>query len=262
MQPQAVEALHMIFKAKPPPGLADTQKSSGGGSQGVVPPEVQKTRSMLNASLYYIQVVGTVQAKSRRSHVNGDLTGSGDVLMANGDTLDESKKLKWTLEFRDTPDPGKQPVSSRLLYKTPIVEGDIAKFVRNLGFEYVSLSSLLHIMADQTYSYVSQYVVHGHKVYDQDTTLFLHRIMTATEPQYSSPPVMPKTENLSPLDKSEGFVLSATIETMDGSNAELRERAARQLLAMKETMKGSVNLAPGDRLALDTKVPVAVGQRR
>jgi hypothetical protein len=99
--------------------------------------------------------------------------------------------------------------------------------------------------------------VNGHKVYDQDTTLFLHRIMTV-----SAGPVgaMPKTSSLSPLDKSEGYILSATIDTLDGSNTELRERAARQLLTMKETMKGAVTLTPGDRLALDTKVPV--GPRR
>ena len=73
---------------------------------------------------------------------------------------------------------------------------------------------------------------------------------------------MPKSTSLVPLDKSDGYVLSATIETLDGSNAELRDRAARQLLVLKETMKGAVNLIPGDRLALDTKVPIAAGQRR
>jgi mediator of RNA polymerase II transcription subunit 18, fungi type len=143
MQPEAVKEIHLIFKAKPPPGLADVQKSSGGGSQGVVPPEVQKTRSMLNASLYYIQLVGTVQVKSQRNNTNdanGDVSASGDVLMADEDGQEDVKQLKWTLEFRDTPDPGKQPVSSRLLYKTPIVEGDIVKFIEEFGFEYVSLA--------------------------------------------------------------------------------------------------------------------------
>ena len=73
---------------------------------------------------------------------------------------------------------------------------------------------------------------------------------------------MPKTTFFKPLDQSDGYILSTTIETVDGGNAELRERAVRQLLALKETMKGAVDLVPGDRLALDTKVPIAAGQRR
>jgi mediator of RNA polymerase II transcription subunit 18, fungi type len=265
MQPQAVEELRLIFKAKPPPGLADVQKSSGGGSQGVVPPEVQKTRSMLNASLYYIQLVGTVQAKSQRNSTDdasGDVSASGDVLMADEDGQEDVKQLNWTLEFRDTPDPGKQPVSSRLLYKTPIVDGDIVKFIEDFGFEYVLFASIVaNERLTKNNRYVSRYVVNGHKVYDQDTTLFLHRIMTVSaDVLKTGVGTMPKNTSLSPLDKSEGYILSATIETLDGSNAELRERAARQLLTMKDTMKGAVNLTPGDRLALDTKVPV--GPRR
>ena len=134
MQPRPVEELHLIFKGKLPPGLAEIQKSSGGGSQDVVPPEVQKTRAMLNASLYYIQLIGTVQPKSQCSD-RDDKTG--DVLMSDGNGQEDIKQLKWTLEFRDIPDPGKQPVSSRLLFKTPIIDGDVFKFVKGLDFEYV-----------------------------------------------------------------------------------------------------------------------------
>jgi hypothetical protein len=140
MQPQTVEKLHLIFKARPPPGLAEIQKSSGGGSQGVVPPEVQKTRTMLSTSLYYIQLVGTTQEHSghgEENDANGHTWDSGDVIMSNGDVGDmkKSNKLSWVLEFRDTPDPGKQPVSSRLLYRIPILDGDIVKFTKDFGFE-------------------------------------------------------------------------------------------------------------------------------
>ena len=140
MQPHAVEELHLVFKAKPPPGLAEIQKSSGGGSQGVVSPEVQKTRTMLNASLYYIQLVGTAQTESRHGEEkisNGNIGASGDVVMSNGTMREvkDSKQLGWVLEFRDTPDPGKQPVTSRLLYKIPVLEGDIVEFIKDFGFE-------------------------------------------------------------------------------------------------------------------------------
>lgn len=74
--------------------------------------------------------------------------------------------------------------------------------------------------------------------------------------------VFPQAGDLVPLAKSDEYILSATIESIDGSNSELRERAVCQLLMMKETMKGTVNLMPGDRLALDTKIPVTAGQHR
>lgn len=140
MQPQAVEELHLVFKAKPPPGLAEIQKSSGGGSQGVVPPEVQKTRTMLNVSLYYIQLVGAAQPESRHrveKTSNTDVSASDDVRMSNVHVQEvkESKHLNWVLEFRDTPDPGKQSVTSRLLYKIPIIEGEIVEFIKDFGFE-------------------------------------------------------------------------------------------------------------------------------
>jgi hypothetical protein len=140
MQPVAVEELHLVFKAKPPPGLAELQKSSGGGSQGVVPPEVQKTRTMLNASLYFIQIIGTAKAESKQEDEKtseGDPIDGGDVPMSDGHVQEvkPSKPLNWVLEFRDTPDPGKQPVTSRLMYKIPILDGDIAEFINDFGFE-------------------------------------------------------------------------------------------------------------------------------
>lgn len=102
----------------------------------------------------------------------------------------------------------------------------------------------------------------GHKFYDQDVTLFLQRIMRVSnsegENSTTNVETFPQSGHLESLAKSNKYLLSATIESTDGSNSELRERAVRQLLMMKETMKGAVNLVPGDRLALDTKVPASL----
>ena len=113
--------------------------------------------------------------------------------------------------------------------------------------------------------YVSRYVVIEQKLYDQNVSLSLKRILRVSnrEGQYNSTnaDIMPKNKDLVPLSESKTVILTATVETTDGSNAELRERAVRELLIMKETMKGAVDLLPGDRLALDTKVAPVVGQR-
>lgn len=107
--------------------------------------------------------------------------------------------------------------------------------------------------------FVSQYLVMGSKFYDQDTTLFVHKVLMLPETRpeqisfdsYNYPP----TDDLSSLDSSDSWIISASIEVIDGNNPELKDRATRQLLTMKEILKESVNLVPGDRLALDTRVP-------
>ena len=55
MQPQYVVERHLIFKARQPVGLGNVP--SGGGSQGVLPPDVQKTKQALSGSIFYIQAV-------------------------------------------------------------------------------------------------------------------------------------------------------------------------------------------------------------
>jgi hypothetical protein len=59
------------------------------------------------------------------------------------------------------------------------------------------------------------------------------------------------------IDVGEGYVVQASIEAVEGTNAELRERATKQLLAVQESLKDAIQLAAGDRLALDTRVSVA-----
>ena len=79
----------------------------------------------------------------------------------------------------------------------------------------------------------------------QDTTTTLSTINT-----------IPEISKLTPLDPSCGYVLQASIEIADGNSPDLKEKAIQQLLAIKETLRFRVDLAPGDRLALDTRVPV------
>lgn len=77
-----------------------------------------------------------------------------------------------------------------------------------------------------------------------------------TTPNLSTINTVPDVSKLSPLDSSGGYVLQASIEIADGNSTDLKDKATQQLLAIKETLRSSVDLAPGDRLALDTRVPV------
>lgn len=114
--------------------------------------------------------------------------------------------------------------------------------------------------ADYSFSYVSRYLVVGSNFYDQDTTLSVHKVVLP--PQVTAENAIKDTAFLSDvsklmdLDKSGGYLVQAIVEVVDGNNPDLKEKGTRQLLAHKEALKQAVDLTPGDRLALDSRVPV------
>ncbi|KAK4949667.1 hypothetical protein LTR10_011508 [Elasticomyces elasticus] len=238
MQPQETLEIHLVFKARPPAGLDHIP--SAGGSQGILQPEAQKIRSMLNAGIYYVQVIGEVIQNEPKSVQNGD------TAMTNGNGVSDSDKptVKWTFDFKDTPDAGKQAVSTRLISRTPLEEGDLVKFLEAFDYEYVS-----------------RYLVLGSRFYDHDTTLFVHKVLQLPQvpsgEAISDQSFLSSISELQDLDGSGGYMVQASIDVVDGNNPELKERATRQLLSIRESLKQAVDLTPGDRLALDTRLPVS-----
>jgi len=71
---------------------------------------------------------------------------------------------------------------------------------------------------------------------------------------------LPAPDKCRLLDASESWLLEASIDIADGKTQELRDRATRQLMSMRETLSPSVKLEKPDRLALDTRIPVRVRQ--
>ena len=102
-------------------------------------------------------------------------------------------------------------------------------------------------------------MVVGSRFYDNDTTLFVHKVLLL--PQVPADQAMldiasfSDVDKLSELDGSGGYIVKASIDIVDGNNAELKDKATRQLLGIKESLKQAVDLTPGDRLALDTRLP-------
>ncbi|KIW13272.1 hypothetical protein PV08_08459 [Exophiala spinifera] len=238
MQPQKVVEVHLIFKARSPPGLDNIP--SAGGSQGIMQPEVQKIRAMLNGSLYYVQLVGEVALGDTKNQLDGDVTMTTN---GSGDPSVSQTKIKWTFEFKDTPEAGKQAVSTRLIHKVPLEDGDFVQFLNAFGYDYVS-----------------RYLVVGWNFYDQDTTLSVHKVVllpqAVAESAMNDTTFLSDISKLKDLDQSGGYIMQTTVEVVDGNAPELKEKGTRQLLAHKEALKQAVDLTPGDRLALDTRVPV------
>ena|ERR1700760_3506632 len=101
-------------------------------------------------------------------------------------------------------------------------------------------------------------MVVGSRFYDNDTSIFVHKVLVL--PQVAADTAMPDgaslpiIDKLSELDGSGGYVVKASIDIVDGNNTELKDKAARQLLGIKEALRQAVDLTPGDRLALDTRL--------
>lgn len=136
MQPQEIQEIHLIFKAKPPTGIGNLP--SAGGSQGVIQQDVQRVKNMLNSSLYYVQLVGQLTPSEVESSKDVKISDDDDDTMRDvNDHRENSSSVNWSLEFKDTPDPGKQLVSSRLVSKIPLGDGNPALFLEQFGYEYV-----------------------------------------------------------------------------------------------------------------------------
>jgi Med18 protein len=132
MQPRYVQELHLVFKANVPPGLSLIPTATS--SERLANPDAQRISKMLTASLHYVQLVGTIETV-QKSHSNGD------VEMTNGSAHRATKrKIRWEMEFKDTPEPGKQAVSSRQVSRTPIDDGDVMGFMQAFGFGSVFIS--------------------------------------------------------------------------------------------------------------------------
>ncbi|RMD39303.1 hypothetical protein DV735_g5822, partial [Chaetothyriales sp. CBS 134920] len=232
MQPQHVRELHLVYKSTVPPGLRLIPSVTN--SDRIQNPEVQRVSNMLTKSLYYVHLVGSIEERKTATGQIGQATAANGINEQQGAPV-----VNWRLDFKDTPEPGTQVVTSRLMSSIPIEGGDLVSFMSAFGFEYVS-----------------RHFVEGVQFYDQDTTLFLHRpsnIPRVEAEKATDLSFLDDSESVKLVDASGAYVLQASIEAIDGTNPELKDRATRQLLALKDTLEQAIDLKPGDRLALDTR---------
>ena len=89
---------------------------------------------MLGTGLYHVQVVGKVQDKA--SVKSSAEMSNEDVEMTNGESSKPADaRVRWHLEFKDTPDPGKQTLSTRFIARVPIEDGNVMHFMEQFGFQ-------------------------------------------------------------------------------------------------------------------------------
>lgn len=111
-------------------------------------------------------------------------------------------------------------------------------------------------MAALDYFPSSLYYTEGHRLSYNNISIHLYRVLVPTSsamPSGSDPGDI-KRSDLRLLDESGAYILQASVRVQDGSKVETVQRGASELLGLRETLKGVVELEVVDRLSLDTRV--------
>jgi mediator of RNA polymerase II transcription subunit 18 len=104
---------------------------------------------------------------------------------------------------------------------------------------------------------VTEHYIEGHRFVHGNVVVSLHRILH--EPGVRNLQTAPKVDppafaNLELLDQSGTYILEAQVRVQDFNNATVLEAGVNELKRFQTQMKGCVELALPDRLALDTRV--------
>ncbi|KAI9766289.1 MAG: Mediator of RNA polymerase II transcription subunit 18 [Candelina submexicana] len=228
---------------------------------------MQALQGQMHGEMFYMQLVGemreedftTLSVESSQTVNETDIRA--DVQMSSsmaeveskhsepGDTSRTSSlargldtdSQRWTLHFNDLPEvAGRRPVTSRMISSIDLAEGNAMQFMDKWG-----------------YSYISEYILEGHRVTYHNVMLLLHRILRCpSDPERPSRPHdrLYGLQDYIPIDLSGAFVLQASVRLQDGNKPESISLGLNELKSIKEMVKGVVELEPGDRLALDTRV--------
>ncbi len=103
-------------------------------------------------------------------------------------------------------------------------------------------------------SYVTEYVLQGHRVVHNNVILSLHRLLRFPPSDEGRPrSELISLDSLGLLDDSGAYMLQASIRLHDGGNPEIIALGVKELNALKAELKGVVELKLVDRLSLDTR---------
>ncbi|KAK4691231.1 hypothetical protein P7C71_g5721, partial [Lecanoromycetidae sp. Uapishka_2] len=207
-----------------------------------------KAPSSVQGELSYMQLVADVAAspnkESSQEDVDVDMDHEENEGLNAAQALSQgkdTKKERWILQFRDLPEVARpRAVTSRLISDVPIISGDPIKFMSALD-----------------YSHTSSYLLKGHRFTHLSTNIQIYRLsippLSLSQNSASSASTIANDPMTRLLDPSGTYVLQASVRVEDGSKVETMTRGVNELLNLKETLKGVVELEMKNRLALDTR---------
>ena len=105
------------------------------------------------------------------------------------------------------------------------------------------------------HSLSSTYFVEGNRMTQNSTSLFLYRVRVPQPKKVeSSDKANLDRGSARLLDPSGSYILQATVRVQDGSKVDIMAKGATELLSLKETLKGVIDLEMADRLSLDPRI--------
>lgn len=124
MQPIEVEEIHLVFKTRQPAGVNRVlAPASQGGTGATQQQEFQKLKTMLQSGIFFVKLIGTIQKRDGANQMNSS-SEARDGLVQD-----------WTLEFKDTPEAAKQPVTNRVSSRVSLSGDHIMDYMNFFGFE-------------------------------------------------------------------------------------------------------------------------------
>lgn len=124
MQPQRVVERHALYK---PARTSAPTLAQRGGTQGVQNAQKKDQRV---TDLHYTHLVKTVE--------ENDFGEKEETARSANAVHDDDS---WTIQFQDTPEPGKRPASLRYASAADVTQGDVQKYMVNFGYRYVRFLS-------------------------------------------------------------------------------------------------------------------------
>ncbi|KAI4187720.1 MAG: hypothetical protein L6R41_002622 [Letrouitia leprolyta] len=282
MQPQRFHERHMIYKPTRPATRPPTQV---GGTQAVQKNPMQTLQGTMQGDLYFLHLVEDLAGEGGRE-ADEDNERDRDVVLNGAEggeaVVDETRKLPsstktYTLQFNDIPEPGNlRPVTSRLTASIPITGGDASAFMS--AMEYTQTST--HDLIGHTLTHLSTRILLFQPCLASPSTTTTTTISTPHNsqnphfpiPSSSSPNPQPnsqltspspnsqekrtpttKKQPLKPLDPST-HILTLSLLLSDGTKPELKSRGVKELMSLKEMLRGCVELEVVERGGLDFRV--------
>ncbi|KAL0263285.1 Mediator of RNA polymerase II transcription subunit 18 [Diplodia seriata] len=234
-QPQRVIEHHVVYRPQRDPVQ---RQYAVGASQNVQTTQRATSREQLSKDMFYWQ---TVKELDEAEFGSAQADGAASTEHAPKEKANPDAERKgWAVQFQDIPEAGQRPVTTRWVQTTDLIAGN----------------PHAHMKATM-YNYVSEYIDEGFQFVHKNATILLHRILRfpSLEQSRDSPlESLPPFKDLQPLDKSSAYVVQVSIKIQDNYKPETREKAQAELLALKGTLKGVIDLEPAERLALDTRV--------
>ncbi|KAL9606922.1 MAG: hypothetical protein Q9204_009407, partial [Flavoplaca sp. TL-2023a] len=176
-------------------------------------------------------------------------------------TTTNRKPPIWTLQFRDIPEAGtRRPVTTRLIADIPITSGDAQTFMSALEYTQPSKEKKKN-------SHTSTHHLKGHRLTHNSTSILLFQPLIPNSPTPISshtnptPAPIPTTTTTSSASNTtphpltpNAYILQLSILITEGTKPALMERGVKELVALKELLKGVVDVDVVERGALDTRV--------